>query len=105
MLRVWSGFLKVFLQEAVPENDPIPGAVIAVQTFGDFLEFNPHTHILVTDGCFYGSRGMFRVAPPLELKRPEAIFRHKVLRMMLSKGKITEEMVRMLSWLRQELPT
>jgi Putative transposase. len=38
-------------QEAVPENNPV---VIAVQTFGDFLGFNPHCHILVTDGCFYG---------------------------------------------------
>jgi hypothetical protein len=54
--------------------DPIPGAAIAVQTFGDFLGFNPHCHILVTDGCFYGKRGMFRVAPPLELKKLEAIF-------------------------------
>ena len=89
--------LKVFLQEAVPQNDPIPGAVIAVQTFGDFLGFNPHCHILVTDGCFYGSRGMFRVAPPLELKKLEAIFRHKVLKMLLSKGKITQEMIAMLS--------
>jgi hypothetical protein len=89
--------LKVFLQEAVPQNDPIPGAVIAIQTFGDFLGFNPHCHILVTDGCFYGSRGIFRVAPPLELKKLEAIFRHKVLRMLLSKGKITQEMIAMLS--------
>jgi len=90
--------LKVFLQEAVPETDPVPGTVIAVvQTFGDFLGFNPHCHILVTDGCFYGSRGMFRVAPPLELKKLEAIFRHRVLRMLLSRGKITGEMVRMLS--------
>lgn len=89
--------LKVFLQEAVPENDPIPGAVIAMQTFGDFLGFNPHAHILMTDGCFYGNKGMFRVAPPLELKKLEAIFRHKVLRMLLSKGKITEEMIAMLS--------
>jgi len=72
--------MKVFLQEAVPENEPLPGAVIAIQSFGDFLGFNPHCHILVTDGCFYGN-GMFRVAPPLELKkllvpfRVEAIFR------------------------------
>jgi hypothetical protein len=65
--------LKGFLQDAVPENDPIPGAVIAMQTFGDFLGFNPHCHILVTDGCFYGDGGMFRVAPPLELKKLEAI--------------------------------
>jgi hypothetical protein len=89
--------LKIFLREAVPENDPVPGAVIAVQTFGDFLGFNPHTHILVTDGCFYGNKGMFRVAPPLELKKLEAIFRHKVLKMLLNKGKITQEIVIMLS--------
>jgi hypothetical protein len=89
--------LKVFMQQVVPEKDPLPGAVIAVQTFGDFLGFNPHCHILLTDGCFYGNKGMFRVAPPLELKKLEAIFRHKVFKMLLKKGKITEEMVRMLS--------
>jgi len=89
--------LKVFLQEAVPEKEPVPGAVIAVQTFGDFLGFNPHCHILVTDGCFYGNRGMFRVAPPLELKRLESIFQHKMFGMLLAKGKITKEMIAMLS--------
>ena len=89
--------LKIFLREAVPQNDPLPGAVIAVQTFGDFLGFNPHTHILLTDGCFYGTRGMFRVAPPLELKKLEAIFRHKVFRMLLSKGKVMQETIAMLS--------
>jgi len=30
--------LKIFIQEAVPEKNPIPGAVIAIQTFGDFSE-------------------------------------------------------------------
>jgi len=68
-----------------------------MQTFGDFLGFNPHTHILVTDGCFYGDGGMFRVAPPLELKKLEAIFRHKVFRLLLNKGKITQELIAMLS--------
>jgi hypothetical protein len=50
------------------------------------------------------SRGaLFRAAPPLELKkllvpfRVEAIFRHKVFRMLLAKGKITQEMIAMLS--------
>ena len=51
----------------------------------------------MTDGCFYGDGGMFRVAPPLELKKLEAIFRHKVFRMLLAKGKITKEMIAMLS--------
>jgi len=28
------------------------GIVCAVQTFGDFLNFNPHLHIIAIDGCF-----------------------------------------------------
>lgn len=40
---------------------------------------------------------MFRVAPPLELKKLEAIFRYKVFRMLLAKGKITDKMIAMLS--------
>jgi hypothetical protein len=74
-----------------------------MQTFGDFLGFNPHCHILVTDGCFlrqaqdgvYGEKGMFRVAPPLELKKLEALFRHNVFKMLLAKGKITRELIAM----------
>jgi hypothetical protein len=51
----------------------------------------------VTDGCFCGNKGLFRVAPPLELKKLEAIFQHKVLRILLNKGNITKEMIAMLS--------
>jgi hypothetical protein len=80
----------------VPERNPIPGVVIAIQPFNDFLGFNPHCHVLVTDGCFYG-KGMFRVAPPLDLKKLEAIFRHKVLKMLLAKGRITQDLIAMLS--------
>ena len=87
--------LKVFFQESVPANDAIPGAVIAIQSFGDFLGFNPHLHILCSDGCFYGE-GMFRVAPCIDSKTLEDIFRHKIFKMLLSKGRITEELVDML---------
>ena len=80
----------------MPEKNPLPGAVIAIQTFGDFLGFNPHCHVLVTDGCFYGS-GMFRVAPLLDLKKLEAIFQHRVFKMLLAKGRITRDLIAMLS--------
>jgi hypothetical protein len=63
---------------------------------GDFLGFNPHCYVLVTDGCFYG-KGMFRVAPPLDLKKLEAIFRHKIFKMLLVKGRITKDLINMLS--------
>jgi hypothetical protein len=79
------GIPEVFIQDVVPENNPTPGTVIAVQTLGDFLDINPYCHILVIDGCFYGNKGMFHVAPHLELKKVEAIFRHKALRMLLNK--------------------
>ena len=87
--------LKEFFKETVPENSAVPGAVIAIQTFGDFLGFNPHLHVLCSDGCFYGE-GMFRVAPRFTTKTLDEIFRHKVFKMLLSKGKIAEDLVDML---------
>jgi hypothetical protein len=90
--------LKAFFQEAVPEEDTVPGAVIAIQSFGDFLGFNPHLHIPCTDGCFYRN-AMFRVGPRFETKDIEEIFRHNVFKMLLSKGIITQDLVSMLlSW-------
>jgi len=86
--------LKAFFQDAFYEEGAVPGAVVAIQSFGDFLGFNPHLHILCSDGCFYGE-GMFRVAPRFEKKPLEEIFRHRVFKMLLSKEKITEDLVDM----------
>ena len=38
----------------MPEAGAVPGAVIAIQSFSDFMGFNPHLHVLGTDGCFQG---------------------------------------------------
>jgi len=90
--------LRAFFQEAVPQGDGVPGAVIAIQTFGDFLGFHPHCHVLCTDGCFDG-KGLFRVAPRFNPEDLKAIFEHHVFRMLLGKGKITQDLVLMLrSW-------
>jgi hypothetical protein len=61
------------------------------------LSSAPQARSASPDGCFYGDNGMFRVAPPLELKKLEAIFRRNVFRMLLDKGKITKEMIAMLT--------
>ncbi len=76
--------LKEFSREAVPEEGAIPRAVVAIHSFGDFLGWHPHLHVLCTDGCFC-ENGTFRVAPLLELKHLEEIFRHKVFKLLLSK--------------------
>ncbi len=90
--------LKEFYQVLVDEDESVPGAAIAIQTFGDFLGFNPHTHVLISDGCFCGE-GTFKVAPKFHLKVLEALFQHKVLKMLLKKGKITKDLISLLlSW-------
>ncbi len=89
----WETLKEVF-QEVVPEEDAVPGAVIAIHSFGDFLGWHPHLHVLCTDGCFYGN-GMFRVAPLFELKHLEEIFRRKVFKILLKKEKITGDLVEM----------
>lgn len=89
------GPYKEFFQESFPEKDAVPGGIIAIHSFGDFPGWHPHLHILCRDGCFSGS-GMFCVAPLFELKHLEEIFRHKVFKMLLSKGKITQDSVDMI---------
>ena len=52
-------------------------AVIAVQTFGDFLNFNPHLHIIATDGCF-GKDGSFMTGIVPNASHLEPLFRLEV---------------------------
>jgi hypothetical protein len=42
--RAWK-VLSAYLKAGVSCDDAVPGGVIAVQTFGDFLNFNPHLHM------------------------------------------------------------
>jgi hypothetical protein len=46
--------LNLYLTQAVPYDDSKAGAAVAVQSFGDFQNFNSHLHVICTDGCFYG---------------------------------------------------
>jgi len=54
-----------------------------------------HCHALCTDGGFYG-KGMFRVAPWFIPKDLEKLFRYKVFKMLLSRKKITEDLIEMM---------
>ena len=77
-------------------DDASPGAVIAVQTFGDYQIFNPHLHVIATDGCFNGS-GDFAVGPGPQSLDLEAAFRLEV--MLKKEGKITDSIIEnMMGW-------
>jgi len=87
--------LKAYFRLVSRDSTAVPGAAVAIQTFGDFLGFNSHLHVLISDGCFHES-GMLTVAPAIDTRTLERLFRHQVLRMLLKKGKITREMISLL---------
>jgi len=81
--------LSEYLKQTVDDNDTVPAAVIAVQTFVDFLNFNPHLHIIAADGCFDNSGDFIRGRVPNADDLEEA-FRYEVLKMLKKEGKIVD---------------
>ena len=85
-------------KQAVGFEDAVPGAVIAVQSFGDFLGINSHLHVIGTDGCFYGN-GSFKTCPTPNPKDLEDLFRYEVFKMLKSEGKINDVVIEsMMNW-------
>ena len=84
--------IKKYRQSSTPDNDVVPGDSIAVQTYGDFLNFNPHLHAIVSDGCFLKD-GDFHMAPGFMLENLEKIFQYEFLKMFKNEGKITEAVI------------
>jgi hypothetical protein len=94
---VWK-VLSVYLKHVALDEGAVAGAVIAIQSFSDFLGFNPHAHVIVSDGCFYGE-GAFRVSPPPNPKDLEDLFRYEVFKMLKAEGKITDAVIEnMMNW-------
>jgi len=67
--------LKEFFRTTLDRPQVVPGAVISIQSFGDLVNFHPHLHCLVTDGCFMPN-GWFHVLPEIDIKKLENLFRH-----------------------------
>ncbi|MFQ5904453.1 MAG: transposase [Candidatus Binatia bacterium] len=94
-----SDVVKEFFQAVLPDAEATPGAVVAIQTFGELLNIHPHLHVLASDGGFDPEGNFYQLPSWLDMNRLAELFRHKVLRMLLSKGKITEALVEnLLSW-------
>src|SRR5690554_7457278 len=87
-----------YLKSSSGDKDSVPGVVIAVQTFGDFLNFNPHLHVIATDGCFKGDGDFIKSVLP-QGKDIEKVFQSEVLKMLKKEGKINQFIIdNMLSW-------
>jgi hypothetical protein len=47
--------LKEYLRTALNCPEGVPGIIMTLQTFGEYLDFHPHMHALVADGLFVRS--------------------------------------------------
>jgi hypothetical protein len=90
-LRLW--VLAYFEDEAA-----VPGALGFIQTAGELLNWHPHVHLLVSDGVF-DRGGTFTRFTCLDTDLIERLFRAEVLRLLMAKGLICQDVVdNLLSW-------
>jgi hypothetical protein len=76
----------------------VPGMVVSIQTYGDLANWQPHLHALVSAGVFSGE-GVFTPLPLPPVGVAEELFRHRVIRMLVRRGRLEEDAAAgLLSW-------
>lgn len=73
-------------------------AIAAVQTFGDYLVFHPHLHVLAATGL-YDREGTFHELPVESIEPLGELFRHRFLAVLRAEKLISEKKLRqLLAW-------
>ena len=67
-----------------------PGVIIAIQTFGDYLNFHPHLHILITDGAFVGTH-TFHALHYTDWQQVAELLRARVIKFFVKKEKLSSQ--------------
>ena len=70
--------LVAFLRTVTGRPDGVIGAVMVIQTFGDYARWYPHIHALVADGLFLPAGGFLVMNPETDLRPPAELFRAAV---------------------------
>ncbi|MGH9338212.1 MAG: transposase, partial [Acidobacteriota bacterium] len=84
--------------QAVLGQECTPGAIVAIQTYGDELNWHPHLHSLVSDAV-WDRQGNPHPLPLMDSETLARLFQEHVLRMLVSKRQRTREFAqRLRSW-------
>ncbi len=67
---------------------------MAIHTFGEYLDFHPHLHLLMADGLFLRDE-RFLVLPDNGMDAVEALFRAKLITFLSKQGLLPPERARM----------
>ena len=87
--------LLEYLRATLDLPEGLPGIVMAIHTFGEYLDFHPHLHALVADGLFARS-GLFYCLPNVSIEPLEEMFRARVITFLVDKGLLPVERANML---------
>jgi len=95
--RLIYDILRDFYHEAAG-RPLLTGMVIAHQSFGDQLRWNPHFHAIVLEGGF-DDEGTFFYIPFSGLQSMVEVFRRRVIKLLVGRGLLNEDFARnLLSW-------
>ena len=95
LCRIAHRCLAEFQRTTLGLPEGATGVVMAIHTFGEYLDFHPHLHALAADGLFVDS-GLFHVMPDVSLAPLEELFRARVITFLVKKGILPPERARML---------
>jgi len=93
--RIAHESLLEYMQTALDLPDGLPGIVMCIHTFGEYLDFHPHLHALVADGLFTRD-GRFHVMPVVDIQPLEDLFQARVIAFLVGKGLLPPERAKML---------
>ena len=74
--------LKEFLRERLNLTKGALGMISVIHSFGEYLGYHPHLHVLCADGLF-NAMGLFYCMRPCELNDLEKRFQAKVLKLFM----------------------
>jgi hypothetical protein len=95
--RLIHNILREFYHEAAGRQ-LLTGMVIAHQTFGDMLRWNPHFHAIVLEGGF-DDEGTFFYIPFSGLQSMVEVFRRRVIKLLVQRELLNDDFARnLLSW-------
>jgi hypothetical protein len=90
--------LTEYLRTGADLPDGIPGVIMTIHTFGEYLDFHPHIHALVADGLFHKD-GWFQVLPEGPIAPLEELFRARVILYLVEQKLLSPERAQVLrSW-------
>ena len=84
LCRIAHECIRDVMRSTLGQADGMPGIVMVIHTFGEYLDFHPHLHLLMADGLFLRDE-RFLVLPENGMNAVEELFRARLITFLVGK--------------------